>query len=378
MRLLGLLVVAVVVAVAGDAHAYPQFTLSQAQTCAACHTSPSGAGLLDDMGNFTAEDISSRGGAPEFMWGAFELPEWLALGGDARSAIGANYIEDGKEEDPRFLAFPMQFDVYVQAGAKGFTVNATGGLRGSRSLEGGITSFLQSREHYLMWKQGDGAEGLYVRAGRFMPVYGLRLAEHTFYTRRYGQTSLFSETYGASVGWLSGGFEVHATGFMHDPIGIQVEKGDGGALYAEKRFGTRAALGVMGRYATRDEETRTAGGVTGKLWFESPGLLLQVELQGIHQQLTLDASNTDESRVQAIGQLLASWFIRQGWMLDVGVGYFQSDLDVAGTDRESFDLNLHYFAWSHIEFVLTNRVQLLDLGGDRTSGYSLLQVHYRL
>jgi hypothetical protein len=371
---IALLALALVAATARDAAAYPQFTLSQAQTCANCHTSPGGGGLLGEMGLFTAEDISSYGTAPEFMYGAIPLPDWLSLGGDFRSAAGANYVEDGEDEDPRLLAFPMQAEVYLQAGGKGITLNATGGLRGSRTLEGGLSSFFQSREHYLMWKQKEGAEGVYVRAGRFMPIFGLRLAEHTFYTRRYGQTPLFSETYGVAAGWLSGDVEAHVTAFAHDPIGIEVERGDGAALYVEKRFGTKAALGLGGRYAASAFEARFTGALTGKLWFEGPGVLLQAEVQGNRQTFDVD----DADRTQLVAQLLASYFVAKGWMLDVGIGHYNSDIAVAGLDRESFDVNLHYFPLSHLEVALTSRVQLIDLGGDRTSGYSLLQLHYRL
>ena len=42
-----ILAVLAVVATAGVAHAYPQYQLSREQTCASCHVSPVGGGLLD-------------------------------------------------------------------------------------------------------------------------------------------------------------------------------------------------------------------------------------------------------------------------------------------------------------------------------------------
>jgi hypothetical protein len=366
---------AALVGVAGSAHAYPQFTLSQAQTCAACHESPSGGGLLTDMGRFTAEDLASRGGDPEFLNGAVELPDWLALGGDLRGALGASFVTDS-DEGVWPLAFPMQVDFYLRAQTRGVSANATVGLRGSRTFSGDPLSFLVSREHFLMWKQEDGASGFYARAGRFMPIVGLRLAEHTFYPRRYGPNPLYAETYGVSAGWLSGGFEAHLTGFIHDPFREPQERGDGAALYAEKRFGTRAAIGVTGRFAQSDDDTRIVGGLTGKLWLDGPGILLQAE--GLATQQSFDGLD-DADRTQLIGQLLASYFVTQGWLLDLGLGHYDEDIAIAGLDRNSVDVNLHYFPWSHWEFLVTTRLQVIDFtSGGRSSGYGLFQIHYRL
>ena len=48
-------------------------------------------------------------------------------------------------------------------------------------------------------------------------------------------------------------------------------------------------------------------------------------------------------------------------------------------DQEAADLNIHYFLTSHVELLLINRFQMFELGeGGLSSGYSLLQLHYRL
>ena len=95
-------------------------------------------------------------------------------------------------------------------------------------------TFLQFREHYLMWQQHpDTPNGLFVRAGRFMPVYGLRFAEHNDFTRQFGQTPLYGETYSAAVEYIDSAWEAHFTAFVHDPLQYSSEQGNGAALYAE-------------------------------------------------------------------------------------------------------------------------------------------------
>ena len=65
--------------------------------------------------------------------------------------------------------------------------------------------------------------------------------------------------------------------------------------------------------------------------------------------------------------------------LDVGYGHFDSNLRVRDLDRDSLDVNLHYFMDAHTEIVLNTRLEMLAFGnGGRSGGYSLIQLHYRL
>lgn len=361
------IIVIAIAASAGLAHAYPQYQLSREQTCTACHLSPTGGGLLNDNGELTDEDDAKWGGDPTFLSGAKELPEWLHLGGDLRAAAGATNPGGGIAP----AAFPMQFEAHAQADRGALSLVADGGVTIPR--EGAPASVLLSRQHYLQWRQADTGEGWYARAGRFMPTYGLRLAEHTAYTRRFGGAPLFGEAYAASIGWVTPGAEVHATGFIHDRWQDSVEAGDGGALYAEKRFG-KIAVGAEARYANATDDIRWNYGVTGKLWLDGPGVLLSGEAQVVRQNFAVGPT-----RHQAVGYLLASWFVAHSYLLDVGLGHYDEDVKVPDVDRDTVEVNLHWFPKSHMELVLMGRLQMIALGnGGDNSGYGLLQFHYRL
>jgi hypothetical protein len=365
MRLRLAIMLVALVALAGVAHAYPQYQMSKEQSCGACHLSPVGGGLLNGYGELTAEEESQWGGDPAFLHGAIELPDWLALGGDIRFAAGPHERGAGIG----FAAIPMQSELYVSVARGPVSAFAMGGI----TIEG--ESFKPwSREHYVMWKQSEG-EGFYARAGRFMPVVGLRFPEHPFLIRRYGGTPLFGETYGANVGWISPGLDVHVTGFIADPLIAPIEEGDGAAVYVEKRFGNKS-IGLIDRYTTSDVDTRIQGGLTGKIWLEGSKLLLSAEGQAVRQDFKLTRGPT---RVQLVGQLLATYFLRPGLWIDAGLGHFDEDVAVADLDRDTVDVNVHWFPISHLELVLMNRVQLIGLGGGgETSGFSLLQLHYRI
>ena len=161
-------------------------------------------------------------------------------------------------------AFPMQADGDLGVHGHGFTFVGLVGLQQGHD----VTTVPVSREHWVMWQPEQGAsDGLYLRAGRFMPVYGLRFAEHTAYTRRYGGTPLYGETYGAAVEYVKPAYELHVTGFVHDPSSTPPSTAT--APRATARSGSRAWPRSAPKAATR-RATRTAGagGLTAKLWLD--------------------------------------------------------------------------------------------------------------
>lgn len=348
------------------AFAYPQYQLSKDQTCSSCHVSPAGGGLLTENGLNVAQQFSTYGGDPEALHGILTGPGWFQMSGDFRGAAGLN---DDRGLGP--AAFPMEAEFQAAVHGHGFTFYGT---LGAQSGDGARPqTFVLAREHFLMWQTDENSRnGLFVRVGRFMPVYGLRFAEHNDFTRRFGQVPLFGETYGAAVEYIDPKWEVHATGFVEDPLQDPIERGNGAALYAEARPTEKLAIGVEGRYAKSDDDARTAGGLTAKYYL--PDVLLQVEGQVVHQTFAAGGS-----RNQLVSYLMASWFVHDGWMLDFGLSQYDEDLKVKAVDLEAFDVNLHWFATSHLELLLTNRIQTIALGGGgATSGYSLVQFHYRL
>ena len=50
------------------------------------------------------------------------------------------------------------------------------------------------------------------------------------------------------------------------------------------------------------------------------------------------------SRTQIVSYLYGSWFVRDGWMVDVGVGQFNEDTHVKNVDLECLDTDVHWFA----------------------------------
>jgi hypothetical protein len=364
------ILITVVLAVAGGtAHAYPQFQLSRDTTCSGCHISPAGGGLLSENGTTTAESISKWGTNPEFMYGAFKLPEWLRISGDLRGMFG--YLQAPQRY---LIGFPMQGELNAAATKGKFTGYLTVGMRPAQYGNETLT-YVQAREHYVMWQQEAGArEGMFIRVGHFMPVFGLRFVEHPLYVRRFGGTALFSETYAASVAYIHNRFEAHATGFVKNPLLDPVRLDNGGAVYGEVRLGETTLIGGGAMYEARDANWYTIRGeVTAKHYLPGPELLLQAEVQVINPHTSGYGHNEIASNV------VATYFGPAGLMIDLGWGHYDSNIRIKDLDRDAVDLNLHFFATSHIELMWVNRFELIALGkGGPTGAYSFLQLHYRL
>ncbi len=362
------LALVVVAGMAGRAHAYPQFEMSKDQSCSGCHLSPTGGGLLSENGMTIAESISKFGTAPEFMYGKVKTPDWLAVGGDFRYAYG--YLQAPQ----RYLVgFPMQADLYGVVTQKNFSLHVTAGFRPAEDGNEAATRFW-SREHYVMWHDDPGsAEGIFVRAGRFMPVFGLRLAEHSVYTRRYGGTPLYADTYGVSASYLASKIEAHVSGFVKDPLIDPVQLSNGVAVYAELMLNPVLSVGGGGMFQKSDFDEKYRGNITVKHYIAPADLLLQAEVQIVNPHVG------DYGYNQIVAYLMATKFLPQGLMLDVGLGHYDENIRISGLDRDCLDAQLHWFATSHIELMWTNRFELMGKGdGGPTGAYSLLMAHYRL
>jgi hypothetical protein len=355
---------------AGTARAYPQFQLSRDQTCTGCHISPAGGGLLNENGLTTAEGISQWGTAPELFYGKIPLPKWLVVGGDVRAASG--YVQTPEKV---LASFPMQIEAYAHATLpKGFSIYVDVGARASQDGNEAAT-FAQSREHFLMWQQKPGENtGLYVRAGRFMPVFGQRLVEHPTYTRRWGGTPLYGETYGLAVEYIAAKYEVHATGFIKDPLLDTPEHSNGGALLAEYRVSEKFSIGAEGMYTKSKDDQKIRVGALAKYYLAKPEVLFQFEGQFMNQLIEPRGAPK-----QIIAYLQASKFLSPGFMIDLGLNFLDQNVEIKQLHREAVDLNVHWFATSHIEAIFTARFETLAFGSGGPNGaYALAQLHYRL
>ncbi len=202
-----------IVLIASIASAEPMFLAKQYTRCTACHYSPTGGGLLTLYGRLLSHrELSTTGGtgtAPAA--GAEDDPhgEQAFLYGAIGDALGPLHL--GLEMRPSHLGigFPgghqdlnllMNMDLIGAVQKNGWTAYGMAGREPPNSaVRNGRTqpdAAFMSYEHWVAY-QSNGGFG--IRAGRFMPAYGVRFSDHTAYSRIYLDFDRNDQVYGLEV-----------------------------------------------------------------------------------------------------------------------------------------------------------------------------------
>ena len=155
--------------------ALPRLSVRLGVPCATCHVNPSGGGMRNNYGSYvfapTRLPLAFPGSSTTRVPMQLDIGDSLSFGGDARTAL--IYQKPMGGGDGLLSFFQMQADLYVAARLfDGLTAYYDQGAWGSFEAMG------------IYQKQLAKSASVYVKAGRFMPTYGLRLENHNLYTRQ--------------------------------------------------------------------------------------------------------------------------------------------------------------------------------------------------
>src|SRR5262245_46144258 len=189
LRLLGfLIVVGVTLSWTRQAAAYPWMIRHEYSACAQCHLDPSGGGPLSAYGRgmgevllktqYVARPADEEGAEParagKFLWGVFDLPEWLDFGGAGRVASLTEKIDS---DDLTHRIVYMQADLSASVNTTRFVATGSIGYAPSGATFASITrgpdTNVISRYHWLGYRLDEDATML-VRAGRMDIPFGIR------------------------------------------------------------------------------------------------------------------------------------------------------------------------------------------------------------
>jgi hypothetical protein len=174
------------------ANALPRFSVREGTPCATCHVNPSGGGMRTRYGRYVYAPTAIPMFTPKVAPLNVDIGDTLAFGADSRFTYLNINPPHGAETLSTF--FQMQGNFYVGAQVyPGVTLYYNQQVWGSFEAMG-------------IWQQNLGRPDLsfYVKAGRFLPTYGLRIENHNIYTRQdigFGPTD---KTQGAELGFYVG------------------------------------------------------------------------------------------------------------------------------------------------------------------------------
>ncbi len=250
--------------------AYPEFIAKGYTTCASCHYSPTGGGLPNSYGHAATEATFPDTFKSKFIENLRETLkkndvtgydkkresqfQW-DVGLDARLLfIDTPQVQNGNSE---LAVIPMLIEVGGVLAYGPWLFYGTLTPRRASSDRTPDTAF--SREHWIDYRWDDHS---HLRAGRMVLPFGLRVPDHTAYTREDLGFNKWDQSYALEYDYISDHWTFSSAGFFGDfildPPEVQQR---GGVVTATYNVVSRASLGA------------SFLGSTGDLWSNIEGSL---------------------------------------------------------------------------------------------------------
>jgi hypothetical protein len=332
----------IAVLTARTATAEPTFLAKHETRCSACHYSPTGGGLLNDYGRLMSrQEISSTSGDREgFLWGA--LGDSLGpvhLGIDVRPAHLHIAYPGGSFGN----TFVMNADVIGAYQDHGWTLYGEVGHR-PELAGGGLYS-------YEYWGARDLENGWSIRAGRFLPAYGVRFADHTAFNRAGLGFDKYDQVYGVEISQTSGNRLVQISGGPGRAESVLNEPGHQAFTTSGRvQFDLRptTVLVASGIFRTASE-TVARNGSTGAAFGFSPASRVTnwTEADAVFKNITDGRSLVfvNETAVEAVPGLWLKFSpqVRTGAATSITPGVTRLALAATFLPRTHFNVDVSYY-----------------------------------
>lgn len=164
------------------ANAFAEMIRHHYVNCSACHISQAGGGVLNAYGRSLSNEVLSTWGSvnetkPFYAIDPEKVGDWLNVGGDVRSL--ELHQENSQVKSGRFFVMQGGIDVAITTGP--ITAMMTLGQVVGQQKESYQTVDFVSPKYYL---SGQISDEFSIRAGKFIPVFGLQIPQHNFYVKQ--------------------------------------------------------------------------------------------------------------------------------------------------------------------------------------------------
>lgn len=218
--------------------ALPRFAVRLGVPCVTCHVNPSGGGMRNNFGRYafapTRLPLAYPGAGASRVPLQLDIGDALSFGGDSRTV----YLDQSpKEGEGLHSFFQMQADFYVAA--KPFN---------NLTLYYDLGAWGGSFEAMAIYNQPiTRSTSFYLKAGRFMPSYGLRLENHNLYVRQDIGLGPRDKDMGIEAGLSLGPFLLQVAALNGSPQERQLDENSSKAMVARAELiGRLGALRLMG------------------------------------------------------------------------------------------------------------------------------------
>lgn len=318
------------------ADATPKFASRMNLPCSSCHVNPSGSGMRNSFGanSYGREDLPVPTWQDQFDLDGFstQLSKFIAIGADIRTLYFYQQTGPGSS---RNSFFEMQSDLYLSATiAKKVLIYLNRGKAGRYEAFGLAT---------ILPLNG------YVKAGWFAPNFGLRIDDHTAFTR---ERTLFANGGGQDAGIEVGVSPGMFTFTASVTNGATTDRDDNGfkAVLARGDANLQMAgisLQVGGSYYNN----AYSAGVTTLLGFHgtmSLGGNLTLLGEFVKKREYLNATLT--KTLSNIMYVEADYVLTQGVDLKLGYEFYDPNTRFQTGTESRIVLGLEFFPLSGVEF----------------------------
>lgn len=345
--------------------AFPDMIRHGYTNCTACHVSTSGGGVLNAYGKSLSKEVLSTWGADKeenFLHGLVDteaVNEWLVLGGDFRAV----QVHQENDTTRRGKFIKMQAGVELGINQPNWAVVAFIGEFINEEWFG------NSPRYFALYRATDE---LAIRAGRFVPQFGINISDHILATRAPLGFSYGTEKDTAEISWLGEGWNFIGSYYKTPELKSKLNE-SGYAVVASKILGNNK---ISAQYLSEENDTskRTITGITGLFgWTESLYTMLEYDRSSTTlNAVTLPATEGDYV-LHKTGYEIVKGF--HGMILN---DYMQSNIKVGSTKNYRFGPGVQWFPRPHFDFQLFWTRQQSSLNVTSDGDYAWFVMHYYL
>jgi hypothetical protein len=343
--------------------AFPQMIRHGYTSCNTCHAAPRGGGILTDYGRALSKELLSTWsyeGEENWHHGLVDhekIPKWFKLGGDFRSV--QVHSKDQMATIGRFIEMQEQVEIAVQHKSTWVSLTAAS------------DTLIESKPWYIpgFFVSTQITPELHVRAGKFVPRFGINAPEHIFSTRGAVGFGYQTERETLEMTYITPKWDVSlaaVTGQLKDG-----NSAEGFYSQFNYSFGSKDRVGLSFEQKTEDDEALALGahaliGFTEKLYLITDTVWRQVQ-------------QPSQEREQGLFH-----FAKLGYEIEKGLHIIliedikKTNLDAEGSTQSMYGFGFTFFPRPHLEFqgVWTRRT---NLSRSREPGdYAWFLMHYYL
>lgn len=346
--------------------AFPEMIRHGYTNCTACHVSPSGGGALNEYGKSLSSEVLSTWsykGEENILHGLVDtsgVSKWLILGGDFR---GLQLHEDTDSEViGRYIK--MQGSLEVGVNQPKWAVVGSVGQFEDQEWKSKITRF------YGLYRATDEFT---VRAGQFIPAFGVNFAEHILATRGPLGFGFGTEKNTGELSWLGEQWNFVGS-YFEDKSDSFMSSNKGFSFSTSYIFKDKNKVGLQYLTEKNDFYKRQIIGATGLLsWSEKLYTLVEAD-QSFATPITPGSQETKGVyATQRTGYEFFKGF--HGLFLN---DYVQTDVNLGDTKEYKYGLGMQWFPRPHFDVQLFWTKDQSQENLTKEGDFAWLLLHYYL